>query len=154
MPTKENIEWMERVFAIASQFVEVQRAIERVDAELATQRTRLGLPPGGGEKGGERKKEEQTQGTERSVPAAASTASGTESRPLRSSSVCASYPWPILSLSSASAKANHVGFIRGYCIYHAQTDEDMIVKVVYFVIRMTDRNEERARWRQSHQLSM
>jgi hypothetical protein len=87
MPTKENTEWMERVFGIASQLVEVQRAIERVDVELVAQRTRLGLPSTG-EKGGERKKEEQMQGVESSAAAAAPSAAGaTADTTRRSSSV-------------------------------------------------------------------
>lgn len=81
---------MERVFGIASQLVEVQRAIERVDVELVAQRTKLGLLSTG-EKGSERKKEEQMQGVESSAPAAATTSTpgaATDARPLRSSSVC------------------------------------------------------------------
>ncbi|PVF99980.1 hypothetical protein CPB86DRAFT_702140 [Serendipita vermifera] len=43
MPTKENIEWMERVFSAATQWVEVQKQLERVEAEVAAQKVRLGI---------------------------------------------------------------------------------------------------------------
>jgi hypothetical protein len=43
MPTKENIEWMERVFSAATQWVEVQKQLERVEAEVAAQKARLGI---------------------------------------------------------------------------------------------------------------
>jgi len=104
MPTKENIEWMERVFGIASQLVEIQRAVERVDVELVAQRTRLGLPSTG-EKGSERKKEEQMQGVESSAPAAtAPSAAGVtaDTRPRRSSSVRTSNFWPTYLSTSLS----------------------------------------------------
>ncbi|KIM25902.1 hypothetical protein M408DRAFT_330900 [Serendipita vermifera MAFF 305830] len=86
MPTKENMEWMERVFAIAGQLVEVQRAIERVDVELSTQRTRLGLP--NIKEKEKEKKDEQMQGVETSAPAAASAsaAESADNKPLRASS--------------------------------------------------------------------
>jgi hypothetical protein len=54
MPTKENLEWMERVFGAATQWVEVQKQLERVEAELSAQRKRLGIadpPPGEDSKG-------------------------------------------------------------------------------------------------------
>ena len=54
MPTKENLEWMERVFGAATQWVEVQKQLERVEAELSAQRKRLGIadpPPGEASKG-------------------------------------------------------------------------------------------------------
>lgn len=43
MPTKENLELMDRVFGAATQWVEVQKQLERADVELAMQRKRLGL---------------------------------------------------------------------------------------------------------------
>jgi hypothetical protein len=43
MPTKDNIEWMERVFSAATQWVEVQKQLERVEAEVAAQKARLGI---------------------------------------------------------------------------------------------------------------
>lgn len=54
MPTKENLELMERVFGAATQWVEVQKQLERVEIELSTQRKRLGIadpPPGEASKG-------------------------------------------------------------------------------------------------------
>jgi hypothetical protein len=126
MPTKENIEWMERVFSIASQLVEVQRAIERVDVELVAQRTRLGLPSTG-EKGSERKKEEQMQGVESSAAGAAapSAAGATANTRRRSSSVRTSnFDRRVSQL--VLAKANFVGFIDRYGVHYEQTDEDVI----------------------------
>ncbi|KAG8819410.1 swr complex subunit [Serendipita sp. 399] len=49
MPTKENVEWIERVFGAATQLIEVQKQLERVEAELSRERARLGAnapPPG------------------------------------------------------------------------------------------------------------
>lgn len=43
MPTKENMELMERVFAAATQWVEVQKQLERVDQEVNAHKARLGI---------------------------------------------------------------------------------------------------------------
>jgi len=113
MPTKENIEWMERVFGIASQLVEVQRGIERVDVELAAQRARLGLPSSG-EKASEKKKDEQMQGVENS---AAPTANATAETRLRASSVRPFFNrGNVVVFICFLAKANHVGVVVGYII--------------------------------------
>ncbi|KAG9043237.1 swr complex subunit, partial [Serendipita sp. 407] len=49
MPTKENVEWIERVFGAATQLIEVQKQLERIEGEVAKERARLGAnapPPG------------------------------------------------------------------------------------------------------------
>lgn len=43
MPTKENIELMEKVFAAGTQWVELQKQLERVDAEVNAHKARLGI---------------------------------------------------------------------------------------------------------------
>ncbi|CAG7848563.1 SubName: Full=Uncharacterized protein {ECO:0000313/EMBL:CCA66526.1} [Serendipita indica DSM 11827] len=42
MPTKENIELIERVFGAATQLIEVQKQLEKVEADLAKEKQRLG----------------------------------------------------------------------------------------------------------------